>query len=138
MTCDLVLHPQSGGLEPLAFPEGAAAGVGVEDGEVQARDVALAGEGFGMGEEGPAMARALRPRAKEHEAQIGVAGLGEAIGKLGDPRQAVIDEEAQPVALGRVAVRRRVGEELLGLVRRVDATFGQEPVIRRLAVELGD
>ena len=77
------LPAQAGWREPFAQPEGPAPRVDVKDGQVKPGRVAFAGQGFGMGKEGPAMTLALRPGAKEHQAKVGVAGFGEAVGHFG-------------------------------------------------------
>ena len=46
MTGRAVLAAEASWLEPLAQPEGAATGVGVKDGKVKPRSVALSGERF--------------------------------------------------------------------------------------------
>ena len=84
------------------------------------------------------MACPLRPGAEDHQAKIGVAGFGEAVGDFGHTREPLVEEQTQPVAGRRVAVWWRVGEEVLRLRGGVAAALGEEPVVGRLAVELRD
>lgn len=126
-------------LKPSRSPERPPAGVGVEHGKVKPRGVAFAGESFGMGKEGSPVARALRPGAEEHQAKVGVSRFRKAVGKFGHSRKPLAQEEAKPVALRGIAVRRGVGEELLRLMFGVDPTFcPEQPIVGRLAVELCD
>ena len=83
-----VVAPGAGGGEALAFPERPPARVGVQDGQVEAGSLSVEGEHFDTGKEGLAVARALRPRAKQHQAEVGVLGAGEAVGDFGDAGKA--------------------------------------------------
>jgi hypothetical protein len=82
--------------------------------------------------------RTLRPGAEDHQAEVGVAWLGEAVGHLGYAGETLVEEQTEAVAIARVAVGRRVGEEVLRLGGGVAAAFGEEPVVGGLAVELRD
>ena len=67
---------QAGGGKAFAQPEGTPARVCIKDREVQPGSMSPTGKCLGMFKEAAAVASALCPRAKKHQAKIGVIGFG--------------------------------------------------------------
>lgn len=91
-----------------------------------------------MGQKGPAVAGSLRPGTKQHQAKIGVIGVGKAVGNFGNTRQATVQKQARTVALRRVRTWWGIGEEFCRLPVGVDRAFDKQPVVRGITVECGN
>ena len=126
-------HP--GMAEPLPLPEGAAARVGLQHGQVETGAACLPGQLLAMLQQRPPVPGAAGAFIQQHQAEIGIPLCRKAKRQFCQSRQPAIQEQAQPETVCRVAAGRPVGEEARGLLRIRGPAFGQQPIVLGVLVK---